>query len=172
MNILRVSLLLFIFSTASSCKVEKETDLSITVNSDLEKVLINEILDSWHRAASKADSLTYFDIIASDQSIFQGTDDNERWTKSEFKKWSRKYFKSNSAWTFTPKKGRNISIRGSTAWFDEQLDSDHMGRCRGNGILVKEADVWKIAHYTLSLPIPNEIADDVIESIRNIDNKG
>tara|TARA_B100000768_G_C11236193_1_gene357342 strand:- start:347 stop:865 length:519 start_codon:yes stop_codon:yes gene_type:complete len=171
MNIFRISLLLFIFSTSSSCQFEKETDLSITINSDLEKALINEIVDSWHRAASTADSLTYFDIIASDQSIFQGTDDNERWTKSEFKKWSREYFKGDSAWTFTPKKGRNISIRGSTAWFDEQLDSDHMGRCRGNGVLIKEGEVWKIAHYTLSLPIPNEIADDVIESIRNIDNK-
>jgi|TARA_B110000483_G_scaffold26379_3_gene31682 hypothetical protein len=171
MNIFRISLLVFIFSISSSCQFDKKTDLSITIDGELEKALINEIVDSWHRAASTADSITYFNIMASEQSVFQGTDDSERWTKGEFRKWSRKYFQSGSAWTFVPKNRRNINIREGVAWFDEQLDSEHMGRCRGNGVLVKIQGDWKIDHYTLSLPIPNQVADQIIELIGDLEDE-
>jgi hypothetical protein len=168
MNIIKQAVSLFIFLFTISCDLNQDY-FSNSVDDDLEKALINEIVDSWHLAASKADSATYFSIIANDNSIFQGTDDSERWTKTEFKNWSREYFKRKSAWTFVPQKGRNINIKNNVAWFDEKLDSKHMGRTRGNGVMVKDQETWKIEHYTLSLPIPNELINGVIDTIKNSD---
>ena len=115
MNIIKQTVSIFIFLFSVSCDLNQDY-FSNSVDDDLEKALINEIIDSWHLAASNADSVTYFNIIANDNSIFQGTDDNERWTKTEFKNWSREYFKRKSAWTFVPQKGRNISIKNKIAW--------------------------------------------------------
>jgi hypothetical protein len=72
------------------------------------------------------------------------------------------------AWTFVPVLGeRHVTIRGDVAWLDEKLDSEHMGQCRGTGILVYDGDAqaWKIAHYTLSFAVPNDVADAVIDTI-------
>ena len=44
-----------------------------------------------------------------------------------------------------------------------------MGRTRGNGVMVKNGETWKIEHYTLSLPIPNELINGVIDTIKNSD---
>ena len=126
-------------------------------------------MDAWHHAASVADSITYFGSMASDESIFIGTDETERWTTSEFKTWSRRYFQRASAWTFVPVEGeRHVAVQGDVAWLDEKLDSEHMGRCRGTGILTfdHEANTWKIAHYTLSYAVPNEVADSVMQVIQ------
>jgi hypothetical protein len=68
-----------------------------------------------------------------------------------------------------PQKGRNIRIKNNIAWFDEKLDSKHMGRTRGNGVMLKDGETWKIEHYTLSLPIPNELINGVIDTIKNSD---
>ena len=84
MNIIKQTVSIFIFLFSVSCDLNQDY-FSNSVDDDLEKALINEIIDSWHLAASNADSVTYFNIIANDNSIFQGTDDNERWTKTEYK---------------------------------------------------------------------------------------
>ena len=130
--------------------------------------LVHEVMDAWHYAASVADSNTYFGTMASEKSIFIGTDETERWTTTEFKKWSRRFFQRSSAWTFVPVPGeRHVTIHGDVAWLDEKLDSKHMGRCRGTGILTfnYDANTWKIEHYTLSYSVPNEVADSVMEVI-------
>ena len=44
-----------------------------------------------------------------------------------------------------------------------------MGRTRGNGVMIKDQETWKIEHYTLSLPIPNELIKGVIDTIKNSD---
>ncbi len=130
---------------------------------------IHQTMDAWHHAASVSDSTNYFGAMASDESIFLGTDETERWTTTEFKAWSRGFFQRTSAWTFVPVPGaRHITVQGEVAWLDEQLDSEHMGRCRGTGILVFDAvsGSWKIAHYTLSFAVPNSVANAVIDTIR------
>jgi len=130
---------------------------------------VHRVMDAWHYAASVADSSAYFGAMASDESIFIGTDETERWTTSEFKTWSRRYFQRASAWTFVPVTGeRHVQTQGDVAWLDEKLDSEHMGRCRGTGILTfdHEANSWKIAHYTLSYAVPNEVADSVMQVIQ------
>ncbi len=126
---------------------------------------IAHVLDDWHDAAAKADEPRYFAHFAED-GVFLGTDETERWTAKAFREWAKPYFAKGKAWTF---KGRSrvitIGKDGQTAWFDELLDTEKMGTCRGSGVLVKVAKDWKIAQYNLSIPVPNELAGDVIKSI-------
>lgn len=149
-------------------------DLPQGKNSDPNPEAIDQIMDAWHQAASMADSGTYFGSMASDSSIFIGTDETERWTTSEFKKWSRMYFQRASAWTFVPVVGeRHIRSQGEVAWLDEKLDSEHMGRCRGTAILTFDhaANSWKIEHYTLSFSVPNDAVDGLLEHIEMLESK-
>jgi hypothetical protein len=54
-----------------------------------------------------------------------------------------------------------FSKDGSTAWFDESLDTPNLGPARGTGVLVLDGNRWKLAQYNLSVPIPNEVFNDV-----------
>lgn len=38
-----------------------------------------------------------------------------------------------------------------------------MGTCRGSGVLEKSNNAWKLKHYVLSIPIPNDNVKAVIE---------
>jgi hypothetical protein len=116
---------------------------------------LDQLMDNWHLAASKADLKAYFEVVT-DDFIFLGTDPNERWTKQEFEAFCKPYFDKGSAWTFT-KKERNwiFSKDKKIAWFDEKLDT-WMGDCRGSGIMVKKGKMWKLAYYNLTVLIENE----------------
>ncbi|MBT8282425.1 MAG: nuclear transport factor 2 family protein, partial [Muriicola sp.] len=83
---------------------------------------------------------------------------------------SKPYFEQGKAWDFTSI-DRNIYFdpTGKIAWFDELLDT-WMQLCRGSGVLKKENGQWKIAHYVLSLTIPNEEIQPVIALKREIDS--
>ena len=58
-----------------------------------------------------------------------------------------------------------ISENGKTAWFDEELSTPNLGPSRGTGVLVLKENEWKIAHYNLTVPIPNAIMDAVKNQI-------
>lgn len=133
-----------------------------TINTSTEKTNINKIIDSWHVAAAKADFTTYFGLMTSN-GVFIGTDPTENWQNQDFRKFSKPFFDKGKAWNFTSLE-RNIyfSKDHKTAWFDELL-STQMKICRGSGTLQKENGVWKIAHYVLSMTIPNENTDAVIK---------
>ncbi len=134
----------------------------------VQKKAINTILDDWHLAASEANFERYFMHFASDSAIFMGTDATERWTIAEFKPWAKPYFEDGQAWDFTPvERHVYLSDNGETAWFDESLDTPNLGPARGSGVLVKQEESWKIAHYNLSIPIPNAIVDTVVKQIDN-----
>lgn len=127
---------------------------------------VNAVLDDWHDAAGDADFERYFNHFAGDSAIFMGTDATERWTIAEFRPWSKPYFDRGRAWNFTPvERYVYISDNGKTAWFDETLDTPNLGPARGSGILVWQDSAWKIAHYNLSIPIPNAIADTVVKQV-------
>lgn len=127
---------------------------------------VNAVLDDWHEAAADADFERYFSYFHSDSSIFMGTDATERWTVAEFKPWSKPYFDRGDAWSFEPiERHVYFSDNGRTSWFDEKLDTPNLGPSRGTGVLVKEDTEWKIAHYNLSIPIPNAIADTVVKQV-------
>nr|WP_321414942.1 nuclear transport factor 2 family protein [uncultured Allomuricauda sp.] len=136
---------------------------------DTEKDKINEVLDGWHLAAANADFDAYFDKMTKD-GVFLGTDAMENWQNDEFQEFSKPYFDKGKAWNFTAVQ-RNIYIgeSGDFAWFDELLDTQ-MKICRGSGVLKKVNGQWKIAHYVLSIAVPNENVDELIQIKEEKDN--
>lgn len=126
-----------------------------------EKKAIALTLDNWHKAASEADFETYFDLMT-DDGVFLGTDATENWQNQEFKEFSKPYFDKGKAWSFTAVE-RNIYLNQQVdlAWFDELLDTQ-MEICRGSGVLKKVDGEWKIAHYVLSIAVPNENVSELI----------
>ena len=117
---------------------------------------IHELSDRWHRAAAEADSTTFFDLMT-DEAVYIGTDSTEHWTKAEFLSFAAPYFARGQAWAFTPTQ-RHVfpTDSGDIAYWDELLDT-WMGKCRGTGIARRGKDrVWRVAHYTLSVTVPNE----------------
>lgn len=135
---------------------------------DAATVDINLLLNGWHEAAATANIENYFDALA-ENAVFIGTDATENWTKKEFKAYATPYFKAGKAWNFKPlQRNCYFSADGKTAWFDELLDTQ-MKICRGSGVLIYINKQWKIAHYVLSMAIPNEKSNEVIEIKTNTD---
>lgn len=142
---------------------------SFSQNTDSDKKKINTVLDSWHKAAANAEFDNYFSYMTSN-GVFIGTDSTENWQLDAFKTFSKPYFDKGKAWNFTSLQ-RNIYFDKSqnTAWFDELLDTQ-MKICRGSGVLIKEGKNWKIAHYVLSMTIPNDHTDEVVKIKEKIEN--
>ncbi len=129
---------------------------------------INALLNDWHLAATEANFKNYFGKMDS-ISVFIGTDATENWTKTAFEKFSKPYFDKGKAWDFkTLKRNIYISNLGNFAWFDELLHT-WMGTCRGSGVLEKNENTWKIKHYVLSVSIPNEDVQKVIDAKKESD---
>ncbi|HKS23618.1 MAG TPA: S46 family peptidase, partial [Thermoanaerobaculia bacterium] len=127
----------------------------------------DKVLDDWHHAAAVADEARYF-AHAAPEFVFLGTDASERWDLASFREFAHPYFAKGKAWTFVPHDRHVIvSPAGDVAWFDEKLDSASYGDCRGSGVLRKINGEWKIAHYNLTIPIPNALAKRVVEMIRS-----
>lgn len=126
-----------------------------------EEKQINAMLDSFNRAAAKADYKAYFDYYTED-AIFTGTDATERWDKKAFMAWAKPIFDKGRAWDFTSME-RHVYFdqTGNLAWFDELLRTQ-MKICRGSGVVVKEGDAWKVKQYILSTTVPNDKLDSVI----------
>ncbi|MBX3232818.1 MAG: nuclear transport factor 2 family protein [Labilithrix sp.] len=125
---------------------------------------ITQLLDDWHDAASKADEERYFGHFANG-AVFMGTDATERWTLPQFRAYAHPHFAKGKAWSFRAIR-RDISFVGDVAWFDEDLDTPNLGPARGSGVLVREPGprdegTWKIAHYNLSITVPNERMKEV-----------
>ncbi|HEU4522971.1 MAG TPA: nuclear transport factor 2 family protein [Thermoanaerobaculia bacterium] len=126
---------------------------------------IEHVLDDFHKAASEADESRYFGHMAPD-AVFIGTDATERWTVSAFRDYAHPHFAAGKGWTYTPR-DRHVVVHGDVAWFDELLDNAKYGECRGTGVLRKDGGRWKIVQYSLSMPVPNEKAADVVKIIRS-----
>lgn len=127
-----------------------------------ERDSLDRLLDQWHLAASRADFEGYFGPMAQD-AVYIGTDPSEHWTLSEFRAFVKPYFEKGRGWTFQAVE-RNVFVDpgGNFAWFDEVLDSPHMKLCRGSGLLKKENGQWKLAHYVLSILVPNALVGEVV----------
>jgi ketosteroid isomerase-like protein len=125
---------------------------------------VDRLVDDWHRAAAEADETRYFGHMTSD-AVFLGTDATERWDRAAFRAFAHPYFERGKAWTFVPRH-RNVVVDGNVAWFDEVLDSATYGECRGTGVLRWQDGTWKIAHYNLTIPIPNALAKEFVARIQ------
>ena len=131
---------------------------------------IDAVLNDFHDAASAADEERYFGHLAPG-AVFLGTDASERWTKQEFRAFVHPYFARGQGWTYKARV-RHATIAGDyrTAWFDEVLHNDSYGECRGSGVLRLHDGVWRIEQYNLTIPIPNELAEDFVAKIRELGN--
>jgi len=134
-----------------------------------EKDKINQTLDGWHKAAADVKFDDYFNVMTED-AIYMGTDATENWIKPDFKAWAKPYFDKGTTWNFSALE-RNIFFDKSEkiAWFDELLNTQ-MKICRGSGVLVKVGKEWKIQHYVLSMTIPNDEVEAVVNVKTPIEN--
>ena len=120
---------------------------------------LNSLIDGLHKDAHEGNLETYFARYSSD-AVFMGTDKTERWTIDAFKTYAAPAFEDGHGWTYEVVE-RNWEGEGDTRWFDEILFNEKLGHCRGTGVVEKVGDNWKIAHYSLTLLIPNDIAETV-----------
>jgi hypothetical protein len=127
---------------------------------------VDAVLDEFHAAASAADEARYFATLAPGV-VFVGTAPGERWEGGEFRDFVHSYFPDGKGWTYTPwERSVTIAADGATAWFDERLANESYGECRGTGVLQLHAADWKIEQYNLTIPIPDELAGEVVARIR------
>lgn len=132
---------------------------------------IHQLLDGFHLAAANSDYDDYFSRFSQD-GVFLGTDAAERWSLEEFKEYAKPAFDDGRGWTYEVME-RNIVLgeTRNTAWFDEVLFNERLGRCRGTGVVIKSHNDWKVAYYSLTLLIPNEIAVDIGQQTIQQDGK-
>jgi hypothetical protein len=120
---------------------------------------LDALLDGLHKDAHEGNFDTYFARYTS-KAVFLGTDKKERWTIEEFKDYAKPAFADGHGWTYTVVE-RNWEGAGDTRWFDEILFNEKLGHCRGTGVVQLINGEWKIAHYALTMLIPNVIAAEV-----------
>ncbi|GJM19882.1 MAG: hypothetical protein DHS20C14_20950 [Phycisphaeraceae bacterium] len=131
---------------------------------------VGVVIDAWHDAAARGDWDTYAAHMT-DDIVFLGTDKTERWAGAGFREFAQPYFTGptaygQGAWTYKSVE-RQVSSRGTVAWWDEKLVHERYGNCRGTGVLVRGGDgAWRITHYSLTFPVPNEIAPEVVGQIQ------
>ena len=127
--------------------------------SDDRRVLVDTLLDGLHRDAHEGNFQTYFARYSPD-AVFLATDKTERWTIEEFKTYAKPAFADGHGWTYAVVE-RNWEGDGNIRWFDEILFNEKLGHCRGTGVVQLINGEWKIAHYALTMLVPNVIAADV-----------
>ena len=152
-----VAIIVIIFTGYSIMAAQSDSDVTI----------VGEVLDSFHAAAAEGDWDSYFALMNED-GVFLGTDASERWTKEEF----QAYASGSSGWIYrSAERHINLTPDGNTAWFDEILDSASYGTARGSGVLIRTGSGWEVSQYHLTFPIPNELVDELIESIKSFNNR-
>ena len=124
------------------------------------------VLDDWHDAASKADGARYFGHFTED-AVFLGSDASERWTIQEFQTQYGPFMESGRGWTCIPR-DRFVTLgpRGQVAWVDELLDHSTYGVWRGTGVLRWNGETWRVAHYSMTFTIPNDVTPAVVEACK------
>lgn len=118
------------------------------------------VLDQWHRAAAHSDLETYFNLVSPDF-VFVGSQADEVWNKAAFYAYAQPHFAQGNGWKMQSLQ-RNWYGKAESGllYFDELVDSA-MGICRGSGVMKKQGETWKVAHYVLSLTIANELVPQV-----------
>ncbi len=126
---------------------------------DNQRDAIDALIDGLHQDAHEGNFQAYFDRYAPD-AVFLGTDKSERWTIDQFKVYAEPAFEDGHGWTYSVKE-RNWGGEGNNRWFDEVLLNQKLGHCRGTGVVELIDGEWKIAHYALTMLVPNDIAAEV-----------
>jgi len=136
----------------------------VTATSEMARV--EAVLDSFHAAASSADETGYLALLAPD-AVFLGTDGGERWAGETYRAFIHSYFSRGIGWTYvSSQRSVDIAPDGGAAWFDERLENESYGACRGTGVLQLRDGEWRIEQYNLTIPIPNKLAGEIVTMIR------
>jgi hypothetical protein len=131
-----------------------------------ERAAIDAVLDVFHAAASAADEARHYSTLAPN-AVFLGTAPGERWAGGDFRDFVHSYFSRGQGWAYVPSvRSVEIAADGQTAWFDETVENEFYGECCGTGVLQLYAGEWKIEQYNLTIPIPDELAPEVVAMIR------
>ena len=124
---------------------------------------IGKVLDNFHDAAAHADKDRFLGLMT-DDAVFMGTDEWERWPKHpDFTDYVDGRFR-NGGWSYkSVERQIRVADSGDIAWFDEVVFSEKNGRFRGTGVLTRQNGAWKIAHYAMSFLVLNENWEEVVE---------
>ena len=135
-----------------------------------DRAQIEATIDAFHAAASVADEESYLATL-SESVVFLGTAPGERWEGDAWRSFVHSYFGRGKGWTYVPS-GRSVVVHAdrATAWFDETVENEHYGACRGTGALRREGDAWRIVQYNLTIPVPDALAADLVGRIRELDS--
>ena len=158
--IVRRPLSIALLGLLSSCGTTRVESTPVVATSPLaapSEADVTRVLDDWHDAAAHSDEERYFGHLTKD-AIFIGTDATERWNVAAFRAYAHGPFSRGKGWVMRPT-ARHVMFAdgGKTAWFDEELDAKNLGAARGSGVLVRGDDgTFRIAHYVLSVSVPNE----------------
>jgi ketosteroid isomerase-like protein len=158
--------------SGKACKFVTVTLLALLASvsragdADAEQERVAATLDSLHAYAAQADFDRYFALYAPG-AVFLGTDATERWSTEQFKDYARPIFAEGRGWEYRViDRWIRVSADGNTAWFDERLDNESLGECRGSGVLIRSGDTWLIEQYNLTIPVPNDLAYEFVDRIR------
>lgn len=132
-----------------------------------ERAAVDAILDEFHAAAAAADEDRYFATLDPDM-VFLGTAPGERWTGDAWRDFVHGYFSRGKGWTYLASdRSVEIATDGRTAWFDETVANASYGACRGSGVLRHDV-AWRIVQYNLTIPVPDELAPELVARIREM----
>ena len=133
----------------------------------MERNAVGEVLNQFHAAAARGDFETYFSLMH-ENGFFIGTDASERWSKAEF----QAYAGGRSGWVYrATSRDINFTPDGNSAWFHEILASESYGSARGTGVLISTPEGWKIVQYHLTFPVPNSLAREVTDMIKEVEGR-
>lgn len=121
---------------------------------------VDAVLNQLHQNAAAADWDNYFTLFT-DNASFLGTDKTEHWSIQSFEQYAR----ATKGWTYELL-SRTVTESDNVAVFDEILEHQKYGLCRGTGTLIHTEQGWKILQYHLSFPVPNDMAIRVTEQIK------
>ena len=135
---------------------------SVAGSSEIDE--IDNVLDDFHDAAAHGDKDRYLGHLSED-AVFMGTDEWERWPKNpDFSDYVDSRFENGRGWNYKSVERKiRVSESADVAWFDEVVFSETNGRFRGTGVLTMRDGSWKISHYAMSFLILNENWNEVIE---------
>ncbi len=155
-HLLALPLLLCLHGVANSSEVDE----------------IGKVLDDFHDAAAHGDKHRYLGHLSED-AVFMGTDEWERWPKNpDFSDYVDSRFENGRGWNYkSVDREIRVSESADVAWFDEVVFSETNGRFRGTGVLTMQTGRWKISHYAMSFLIPNEDWNEVIELTRKSEDQ-
>ena len=100
--------------------------------------------------------------------VFLGTAPGERWTGESLRtSCTPTSHAARDGATCRRRRSVDIAADGRTAWFDETVENAAYGACRGSGVLAARRR-WRIAQYNLTIPVPDELAPELVTKIREL----